>query len=97
MITRNTAARIAYAYDEIKAADGLLNVIEEGEKIGEPPDFRDDFGRRRHTLQLGVPQSGGHRLMDVSHKLAAIIIKAHIKNKQDEIDALSELARGEMS
>ena len=36
--------------------------------------------------------------MDVSHKLAAIIIKAHIKNKQDEeIDALSELGRGEMS
>ena len=33
MITRNTAARIAYAYDEIKAADSLLNVIEEGEKI----------------------------------------------------------------
>jgi hypothetical protein len=97
MITRDTAARIAYAYDEIKAANGLLSVIEEAAKTGDPPDFRDDFGRRRHTLQLGVPHSGGHRLMDVSHKLAAIIIKAHVKDKQDEIEALSELARGEMS
>lgn len=94
MITRDTAARIAYAYDEIKAANELLKIIEEGDKRGEPPDFRDTFGRGR-GLQLGVPHSGGHRLMDVSVRLAAIIIRAHVKNKEDEIEALCELAIGE--
>ena len=91
MITRDTAARIAYAYDEIKAAIELLKIMEESAKHGDPPDFRDSFGRNR-GLQLGVPHSGGHRLMDVSPKLAAIIIKAHVKDKQDEIEALCQLA-----
>ena len=96
MITRNTAAQIAYAYDEIKAANELIKVMDEAAKHGESPDFRDTFGRR-NGLQLSIPHnSGRHRLMDVSAKLAAIIIKAHIKDKQDEIEALCELARGEM-
>ena len=95
MISRDTAARIAYAYDEIKAANELLKIMDEAAKHGEAPDFRDTFGRR-HGLQLGVPHSGGHRLMDVSVKLATIIIKAHIKDKQDEIEALCALAQGEM-
>lgn len=95
MITRDTAARIAYAYDEIKAANELLKIIEEGDKSGELPDFRDGFGRRGRGLQLGVPHHGGHRLMDVSTKLAAIIIKAHVDAKESEIAALCELAIGE--
>lgn len=97
MISRDTAARIAYAYDEIKAASDLLAIIEEGAKCGEPPDFRDSFGRRRHDLQLGVPSGEtGHRILQLSPKLAAIIIKAHLDNKKREIEALCEVARGEL-
>lgn len=96
MISRDTAAQIAYAYDEIKAAKEIMAVIEEGAKRGIPPDFRDTFGNRRN-LQLGVPSgSTGHRLMDVSYKLAKIIIKAHIREKEAQIEALCANAVLEM-
>lgn len=95
MISRNTAAQIAYAYDEIKAAKELMDVIEKGSEHGSVPDFRDAFGRSR-GLQLGVLSGNGHRLMDVSYKLAKIIIKAHIREKEAEIEALCVNARQEM-
>ncbi len=96
MITRETAARIAYAHDEIKAAGELLETIAKAEKERQEPDFRDVFGRRC-GLQLGVPSGqNSHRLMDVSYKLAAIIIRAHIDDKRREIEAFCEVARGEI-
>jgi len=97
MITKSTAASIAHAYCELEAAAELLKIIDEGKQHYEEPDFRDVFGRRR-GLQLGVPTGqGSHRLLDVSPKLAEIVIKAHIENKKHEIAALCEIARNEYS
>ena len=97
MITHETAARIAYAHAEIKAARELLAIVQEAAKRGEPADIRDPFGRQR-GLQLGVPSLSGfsHRLMDVSPALGAIVIEAHIGAKTREIEALTEIARGEI-
>ena len=98
MITEETAARIAYAYAEIKAAEKLLDVIRSADLTQIAPDFRDVFGRRRRALQLGVPSGeSGHRLMDVSTALGGIIIQAHIDTKRAEIAALCELARGQLA
>lgn len=97
MITKDTAVRIAYAYSEIESAQQLLASLENANGHYEIPDFRDAFGRQR-GLQLGVPSSvNGHRLMDVSPKLAAIIIRAHIDDKRAEIEALCEIAQNELS
>lgn len=96
MITQDTAARIAYAYADIKAAKEILAVIEEAARKREEPDFRDAFGRHR-SLELGVPSSmGGHRIYQVSHQLAAIVVRAHIDDRTREIEALCEKARGEL-
>lgn len=96
MISKNTATRIAYAYSDIEAANELLRVIAEAQERREETDFRDAFGRRR-GLQLGVPSgANGHRIMDLSTNLAEIIIRAHIREKASEIEALCELARTEM-
>jgi hypothetical protein len=92
MITKETAAKIAYAYSEIEAAEELLK----GLRRLQEPDFRDNFGRRR-GLQLGVPSgSSGHRLLDVAPRLAKIIIKAHIDDKKSEIEALCLTAKREL-
>jgi hypothetical protein len=91
-ITKDTAARIAFAYSEIEAGEALLETIAKGREQREAPDFRDAFGRRRN-LQLGVPNSAnGHRLLDVEYSLAEIIIKTHIEKKRAEIEALTTLA-----
>ncbi len=97
MITKETAAKIAYAYSEIEAAEELLKGL--ADELGrlQEPDFRDNFGRRR-GLQLGVPSgSSGHRLLDVAPRLAKIIIKAHIDDKKSEIEALCMTAKRELS
>ena len=95
ILGRDIAAKIVYAHDEIKAARELLAILKEAGR-GEPPDFRDAFGRRR-GLQLGVPSGeSSRRLFDVDPQLAEIVIEAHIKNKQDELAALSVLAGQEL-
>lgn len=97
MITKDTAARIAYAYSEIEAAKKLLEILATARSRQSTPDFRDAFGRPR-GLQLGVPSGeSGHRLFDVSHALSEIIIRAHIESKRSEIAALCELAKTELS
>lgn len=97
MIQEDTAAKIAYAYAEIRSAEELLGIIDKAHKNREAPDFRDAFGRHHSNLQLGVPSaSGGHRLLDVSPTLAAIVIRAHIDAKRNEIAALCEVARVEL-
>lgn len=95
LITKDTAARIAFAYSEIEAGEELLTVVTKARAEHTDPDFRDIFGRRR-GLQLGVPSSpNGHRLLDVDWQLAEIIIKTHIEKKRAEIVALTELAIAE--
>ena len=96
MISRHTAAQIAYTYDEIAAAKTLRDDLEKSRKDRREPDFRDAFGRER-GLQLGVPNGqGGHRLFDVSAPLAIIVIEAHIAAKNNELAALCQLARQEL-
>ena len=96
MITRETAVKIAFAYSEIEAAQGLLKQLGERNAI-DKPDFRDVFGRSRRALTLGVPSGeNSHRLLDVDHELARIIIAAHIDKKHSEIVALCEVARLEL-
>ncbi len=92
-ITKNTAARIAFAYSEIEAGEQLLAIVAKSRAEHVEPDFLDVFGRSRHGLQLGVPSgSNGHRWLDVDWPLAEIIIKAHVENKRSEIEALTALA-----
>lgn len=95
-ITKNTAAQIAYAYQEIEAAESLLKTIEEAGH-NENPNFRDVFGRTPRGLQLGIPSGDtGHRLYTVNYSVAAIILKSHINEKKSEIEALCLLAKQEM-
>ena len=95
MITKDTAARIAFAYSEIDAAKALLDGLDKAQKDHSVPDFRDAFGRIR-GLQLGVPHGSGHRLLDVGPALGAAIIRAHIEEKRSEIAALCVIARTEL-
>ena len=96
MISKNTAACIAFAYSEIEAAEKLLEILDKSRSEHREPDFRDAFGRVR-GLQLGVPSGeSGHRLLDVAPVLGAAIIQAHIAQKKAEITALCEKARMEL-
>jgi len=95
MITKDTAARIAFAYTEIEHARTLLAELEKSAKDKTVPDFRDAFGRQR-GLTLGVPSGGGYRLMDVNPILGEAVIRAHISNKEAEIAAMCEVARNEL-
>jgi len=97
MITKDTAAKIAFAYSEIEAAAALLKILAEARKSQELPDFRDAYGRIR-GLQLGIPSgSGGHRLMDVAPELGEAIIRAHMEQKRAVIFALCEIAKVELN
>lgn len=96
MITKNTAAKIAYAYADIEAAEKILSELRAAKKDRREPDFRDEFGRAR-GLQLGVPSgNSGRTLYSLSFELAEIVVAAHIDQKRAEISALCELAKGEL-
>lgn len=84
---------IAYAYREVDISEKLLAEIAEAIDRRQPPDVRDDFGRRQTGLQLGAPSGSGHRLFDVPWSLAKPVIEAHLANQRAIIAALSEKAR----
>ncbi len=93
-ISKQTAMDIALAYREVEAAEALLAEIVEAMSRREEPDIRDAFGRRRGSLQLGVPHGGdGHRLFNVPWSLARPIIETHIAQQKAIIAALSETAK----
>lgn len=99
MITAETATSIAYAYREIETAEKLLAEItnEFTQRLKQPPDIRDAFGRRQEGLQLGVPSGvNGHRLFNVPWTLAKPVIEAHIANQKAIVTALCEKARTEL-
>jgi hypothetical protein len=97
MITKDTAARIAFAYSGIEAAENLLSILASTESLHDSSDFREAYGHWMRALELGVPSNErGHRLCDVSAPLAEIIIKAHIEGKRAEIAELCELATTEL-
>ncbi len=91
-ITKASAHRIWMAHREIEEGEKLLadisNTIKEGNMT--PLD------RYSRGYQLGVPSHGGHRLLDVSPRLAACIIEAHIADKQRELLEASLVAKIEM-
>ena len=98
MISQQTATDIALAYREIERAQELLEKVEKA--IGDRgfPDIRDAFGRHQGGLQLGVPSGqSAHTLYNVPWNLCAPILRAHIAHHRSKIDALTELARLEIS
>ena len=97
-ITKQTATDIAMAYREVERAQELLDKVEQSLGQREIPDVRDAFGRQQGGLQLGVPSgSSGHTLYNVPWNLCAPILRAHIQHHLSRIDALTELARAEIS
>lgn len=100
MIRQETAADIWHCYHDIEVGHKLLSDMEETAKTQRlnkyEPRLKDAFGRRQH-LQLGVPSGGdGHRLFDVSPRLAESVIRAHIAKKQAELAEINERARIEL-
>jgi len=91
---------------EIETGNKILNdmaeiTAREEERNGRisktEPTLKDAFGRRQH-LQLGIPcGENGHRLLDVSPRLAETIIRAHIAKKEAELVEAEERARLELS
>lgn len=106
MLSDETLERIWHCKREIKAGEKLLEDMEivrkhEEERMNKlsatEPTLNDAFGRRQH-LQLGIPSGeNGHRLFQVSPKLAESVIRAHIANKQAELIEATERARIELS
>jgi hypothetical protein len=98
MITKETAAAIAFAWQEIDAAQKLLAEISEARAASREPDFRDVFGRTHHRLQLAVPSGEtARKLFSVSPDLATVVIEAHIEEQRRLIAALCDRARSELA
>lgn len=96
-ITKDTALKIAMAYQEVETAEKLLADIKEAISRREQPDIRDSFGRLRGGLELDVPSSGNsRRLFNVQWELAMPIVEAHVAQQRAIITALSETAKTEL-
>jgi len=106
ILSAETAVAIAVAHQEIARGEKLLADVQKAvnERNERTPfgvtaesDLRDVFGRRRNSLQLGVPSgSSGHQICEMSYDLAVPVIEAHIANKRSELRALSMKARAEL-
>ena len=97
MIDKDLAYRIWSCHREIEVSNDLVKKMTEELHGEEIPDLRDSFGRRRN-LQLGIPSGENcHRLFDVDVKLALAVIRAHIANKTQELEVLSEEARSSLT
>lgn len=93
LITKDTAAAIAYAYCEIEASETLLSDLAKAKENRTEPDFRDVFGKMHRSLELGVPcGETSRRVFRVNPDLAEIIIKAHADQMRAKIAALTALA-----
>lgn len=93
MISKETAADIAFAYRELEVGEELLKKIEEAKSRGEPPDFRDAFGRRRSGITLGWPTGDTAKtLFDVPMSIAPAVVRAHLAEMRSKLMALNELA-----
>ena len=97
-VSKQTATDIALSYREIERAQELLDKVTESLGRREQPDIRDAFGRQHGGLQLGVPSGqSGHTLYNVPWNLCAPILRAHIQHHENRIEALTELARLEIT
>ncbi len=98
MLTQTTAAALHNCHQQIINAEKLLT--ETRKELKEPLSSKliDAFGRRSHSLELGVPSaSGGHRIFQVDYELAAIIIEAQVEKYKAQLKALNEMALLECS
>ena len=93
-ISSKAAHRIWLAHREIEEGQKLLADIEQTLKEGGPTPV-DHRGYSR-GYQLGVPSHGGHRLLDVSPRLAASVIEAHIAEKWRDLVEASLAAKLEL-
>ena len=85
------------AHREIETATKLLEELRTRFKASDDPTPLDAFGRHRN-FQLGVPSSdNGHRLFDVSPRLAVAIIEAHLAEKKRDLIEASVIATLEAS
>jgi hypothetical protein len=84
-ISMDAARRIWTAHREIEVGKKLLADIKAALDRRDDATPIDPFGRRRNYT-LGVPSGdNAHRMLDVSPRLAACIIEAHIAEKQREL------------
>lgn len=107
ILSAETALAIAIAHQEIERGENLLADVRKAlaEREGRTPfgekaesDLRDVFGRRHHSLQLGIPSgSSGHKICGMSYDLAVPVIEAHIANERARLKALSLKALAELT
>ena len=95
IITQAAAERIWRAHREIEAGWKLLDMIDAVLENGIEATPLD--ARTRRSFQLGVPNGDDStRLLDVSPRLARVMVEAHIEAKQAELAEASIVARLEM-
>ncbi|PZQ55731.1 MAG: hypothetical protein DI555_06815 [Novosphingobium pentaromativorans] len=98
MISPETATDIAVMYRDIDAAEKLLDEVKKAIDNFESVDIRDVFGRRRHTLEMGIPSGeSSRRILHVPYQLAIPVIEATIASHKARLTALADKARFELS
>lgn len=96
-ISAVAAARIWAAHHDIEAGRKLLADIAETLKETRHGPAPWDPYERRKRYTLGIPSGiAGERILDLSPKLAAAVIEAHIADKERELVEASIAARVEM-
>lgn len=98
MITPETATDIAVIYRDVAEAEKLLDDVRMAIDNFGRVDIRDVFGRRRHTLEMGIPTgNSSRRIVHVPYQLAIPVIEATIASHKARLSALAEKARFELS
>jgi hypothetical protein len=95
-ISMTTAHRLWAAHREIEVGTKLLEDIAETLKEGGHPNPIDAHGRYRRGYSLGVPSGSGERILNVSPRLAAAVVEAHIAEKRRELVEATLAAKIEM-
>lgn len=95
-ISMTTAQRLWAAHREIEVGTKLLADIAETLKEGGHPTPIEEHGRYRRGYSLGVPHGSGERVLNVSPRLAASVVEAHIAEKRCELVEATLAARIEM-
>lgn len=97
-ISPETATDIAVIYRDIQAAEELLADVHKALDRFEQVDIRDVFGRRKHTLELGIPSGdNGRRILHVPYALAVPVIQATIAEHRAKLAALNIKAKAELA
>ena len=98
MISPETATDLAVIYRDIDVAEKLLADVKKAIDSFEEVDIRDVFGRRRHTLEMGIPSGeSSRRILHVPYQLAVPVIEATIASHRARLTALADKARFELS